>query len=305
MNTTQIAAQLWQRLWLDYRCRVPYARLYQEMIEESQGIFANDHIAFRSLQFSVEGPHGTLNLGIPYLEEMVTRLGYKRAGDYEFPEQHLFARHYAPPTSSELELPKLFISELTVDSLPSQIASLIRDAVSWDSTLDQSLWGSLPPFNEMSSDQVLSHLQSRFSRIWSPPFKSTVETVNQISQYGAWVLLHGYSVNHFTGFINRHHSGSFPTLEATAQALAQMGVPMKATIEGSQASGLRQTATQAIVESVMVKDSETEEISQMPWPYAYFELAERYPMEPNSPHLFEGFLTQQAKQLFEMTRREV
>jgi hypothetical protein len=85
--------------------------------------------------------------------------------------------------------------------------------------------------------------------------------------------------------------------------LIQRGVPMKAQLEGSQESGLCQTATQAVTEQVWVQHDTGEPI-QIPWPYAYYEIAERYPLEIGSDHpaLFEGFLNAQAKQLFEMTR---
>ena len=299
MNTTQLAQQLWERLWLDYRNRVTYARIYQQMIEASQGTFINDHIAFRSLQLTVEGSHGTINLGIPYLEEIITPLGYQPVQNYEFPDKYLLARHYE--VSGCNTLPKLFISELKVDALPTSTANLIRQAVRWKPSYENAVWTKLPSLEKIEPENILLLFQSRLKRLWAPPLKSTVEAVNPISQYGAWVLLHGYRVNHFTASINRQNSATYSDLDATVQALKGLGVPMKPTTEGSEKTGLRQTATQAVIEPVTVIDDTTEHSIQIQWPYAYFELAQRYPLSDNTPEVFSGFLSSQATQLFEMT----
>jgi hypothetical protein len=55
-------------------------------------------------------------------------------------------------------------------------------------------------------------------------------------------------------------------------------------------AGLRQTATRAAPRKVKLRDRERE------WPYAYLEIAER-----NGG--FDGFVTSQARQLFDMTKR--
>jgi hypothetical protein len=150
----------------------------------------------------------------------------------------------------------------------------------------------------------VTQLQSVFTRPWQPPKQFVVKTVNNISQYGAWVLLHGYAVNHFTGYINRQNTPLYPDIETTAKALVQRGIPMKAQIEGSRGNGLRQTATQAVTEMVTVQDDTSSELKQIPWTYAYYELAERNQIEvaPGKKELFEGFLSSQAQNLFEMTK---
>ncbi len=300
MNMTLIAAQLWEQLWLGYRERVPYARIYQRMIEDAQGRFINDHIAFRSLQLSVEGPQGTINLGIPYLDEIVTQLGYCPVKTYKFPDQHLFAQHYIVPGSPDL--PKLFISELKVGALPQTTVELIRGAVRWKPGNDKYLWTKLPSLSGISPQEVLSLLQARFQRIWTPPLLSTIKAVNAVSQYGAWVLLHGYEVNHFTASINRQDAVAYPDLESTVQGLEELGIPMKDRIEGSRETGLRQAATQAVVEPTTVVDDATNCLSKIQWPYAYFELAQRYPLGTDTSEVFQGFLSPQAANLFEMTR---
>jgi hypothetical protein len=307
MKEIQIARQLWEHLWQDYSYRVKYARIYQQMIEEAGGKIANDHIAFRSLRLIVDRPKGKINLGIPYVANIIEALGYQVAGEYEFPDQYLFARHYRHPQQDHFDLPKLFISELIVDNLPPSITQQIEQTVSSGNFFHlPNLKNKIEKAStEIEVEQIVEQLQSAFVRPWEPPKRSVVEAVNAFSQYGAWILLHGYAVNHFTGYVNRQNTSSYPDIETTARGLAERGIPMKDYIEGSLGSGLRQTATKAVTEMVTVKDDLTGESIQIPWTYAYYEIAERNKVEvaPGQQALFEGFLGSQARNLFEMTRK--
>jgi hypothetical protein len=294
MKSTEIAQQLWNLLWQNYRERVTYARIYQQMIEAAGGWIANDHIAFRSLRLTVDRNGRSVQLGIPYLAKIVEALGYQQAGEYHFPAQLLYARHYVHPEQDIYDLPKLFISELIVDDLPENVAALIRQTVqSGEFSLSADLLDATP-----------TQLAHCFNRPWQPPQQSAVEQVNGVSQYGAWVMLYGYSTNHFTGYVNRQQTTKYRTIEQTIAGLTDLGVPMKSAIEGSIETGLCQTATQAAIEQAWVYD-DTGTLIQIPWPYAYYEIAERHQIKNSAGDLvlFEGFLRTQAQQLFEMTRR--
>ncbi|MEJ1930828.1 DUF1338 domain-containing protein [Nostoc sp. NIES-2111] len=302
MTINKIALNLFSLLWQEYSARVTYARTYQEMITTAGGTVANDHIALRSLRLSVERPQGIVNLGIDYLSQIAETLGYMPAGEYHFPQTHLYARHYRHPQQAEFDLPKLFISELIVDELPKHIVELISQTVS---TIPEEFTSTIPDFSPQENDEVIAqNLQTVFTRPWLTPRRSVVEEVNQATQYGAWVLLHGYAVNHFTGYVNRHQTPKYANIDDTARGLASLGVPMKAEIEGDVACGLRQTATQAVKEMVTVIDDVSGQEIQIPWTYAYYEIAQRYPLEiaPGKQELFDAFLGNNAQQLFEMTR---
>ncbi|MEH2455257.1 DUF1338 domain-containing protein [Nostoc sp.] len=298
----EIALNLWKLLWQEYSARVNHARTYQQMITAAGGTVVNDHIAFRSLRLLVDSPQGQLNLGIDYLGQLAEALGYMAVGEYNFAQTHLYARHYRHPQQEEFNLPKLFISELIVDELPANIAQLISKTVS--SILDEltSLLTLLQ--KDGNIETIAKQLQQVFTRPWLPPQRSVVEEVNQVTQYGAWVLLHGYGVNHFTGYVNGQNTPEYPDIDTTASALANLGVPMKAEIEGNVACGLRQTATQAVTEMVTVLDDNSGAEIQIPWTYAYYEIAQRYLVEVESGGqvLFDAFLGSNAQQLFEMTR---
>jgi hypothetical protein len=297
MKAVEIANLLWDTLWQDYYHRVEYARIYEQMIKEAGFSIANDHIAFRSLGLKIDRQGEEINLGIPYLAKIVEALGYEKAGEYEFSDRYLKACHYCHPEQNRFNLPKLFISELVVDALPATLAQQIKETVHTGNFFHR------PDLNEWltteSLETIIPQLKTLFSRPWQPPKRSLVEAVNAISQYGAWVLLHGYAVNHFTGYINHHHSSIYSDIEKTAQALGDRGIPMKNEIEGSLNTGLRQTATVAVTEMVEVWDDNSQGVSQIPWTYAYYEIAERNLIEGK---LFEGFLDAQAKNLFAMTK---
>ena len=108
---------------------------------------------------------------------------------------------------------------------------------------------------------------------WILPGREDVEKLNKVSQYAAWVLVHGYNVNHFTSLINSHGVAGLDDIEKTIAALSKAGVPMKKEIEGERGSKLRQTATEAVTIDVAVHDRGVP--TKMPWTYAYFELAQR------------------------------
>jgi Domain of unknown function (DUF1338) len=293
----ELATNLWNSLWQDYKARVNYAQTYQKMITAAGGTVANDHIAFRSLRLVLNTPQAQINLGINHLEQIAKALGYEPAGEYTFAETHLYARHYHHP---QFDLPKLFISELIVEELPTHIAQLIYQTVS---KIPDELTPVLKAENNI--DIITQQFNKIFTRPWQPPLRSVVEEVNKFTQYGAWVLLHGYAVNHFTGYINRQNTPKYPDIDTTARGLANLGVPMKAEIEGDVTCGLRQTATQAVTEMVTVLDDSTKKETQIPWTYAYYELAQRYTVEiePGKQELFDAFLGKNAQQLFEMTKK--
>jgi hypothetical protein len=282
-------AELLDRLWLAYRERVPYVRQYEDLIAAHGGTFVNDHIAFRT--FAGQQPF----TGIASISRGFEALGYVPAGCYQFPDKLLAAIHFQHPNGL---FPKLFISELQTWLLPEPSRSIVLHALS----------GHRPPLGNEAlrraargSDRSLidEFVESLDGLPWPTPSRGDVETVNRDSQYAAWVLVHGYRVNHFTALVNSHGVAPLCNIDRTVAALQAAGVPMKSEIEGAPGSKLRQTATAAATVNVSVREG------SIPWSYAYFELAERgvvIDSETGQAVRFEGFLGPQATQLFEMTR---
>lgn len=299
----KFTASLFDKLWEDYRSRVSYVRTYEEVIAKHGATFVNDHIAFRT--FATQDPL----TGISTISRIFEALGYEAAGCYQFPDKHLSAIHYQHPHP---EFPKLFISELRVWELSEDTQTIIastcqshRPAISLQ-TLTKLTQLKGEALATPIEESLLEGLVQEFrERPWVLPNKTELERINNESQYAAWVLVHGYNVNHFTSLINSHGVSELDDIEKTVQALLAAGVPMKDDIEGQPGSKLRQTATAAVeIEVPVILNGEE---TATPWSYAYFELAERGSVtdpETGQSHRFEGFLGPQATQLFEMTRRK-
>lgn len=305
MSPSEVLSQLLDLLWRQYQERVSYAAQYQRMVEERGGHLQNDHIAFRTFHCET----GAQPQGVEAIARVFTALGYERKDNYLFADKHLNAWHYEHRT--EPRNPKIFISQLEVDQLPPVTAEAIRKTVANTPDLltaaDRDALASLARGEALSGDTaagLAERLAAFFSRPWGAPQRHVVEAVNKDSQYAAWTLLHGNSVNHFTAYINEQKVAEWPDIEATVAALDAAGVPMKDELEGERGSKLRQSSTKAVMEECPVIE-EDGSVGKLRWSYAYYELAERgdVPGPDGKPVRFQGFLGAQATHLFEMTKR--
>lgn len=292
-------ADVFDRLWDRYRERVNWVREYERVVRAAGGTFVNDHIAFRTIG-SQQPAAGIFTLG-----RIFESLGYRAANCYQFPDKFLSSIHFQHPNGN---FPKLFISELQTWKLSRTARETIDRAVKThrpplasDVLAEVAALGTSAPNNR---DELLATIVREIEELpWQAPAKDEVLAVNKESQFAAWVLVHGYNVNHFTSLINSHGVAALDDIEKTIAALQKAGIPMKAEIEGARGTKLRQTATEAAMVDVPVREGGT--VTKMPWTYAYFELAERGDItdpETGKRGRFEGFLGPQATQLFEMTR---
>lgn len=217
---------LLRALWERYVAEVPYARTFVSL---AGGSFANDHIALRSL--------ARPGSGVEMFARVFERLGWERAGSYDFPDASLRAIHL-----SKAGEPRVFVSELVADALPRAERDLVL---------------ALEPDPAPGAD-----LEAWFAAPVKRPSLAALERVERVSQYGAWLLAFGRKVNHFTASVD--------DVEAWQSKLLAAGVPMKDEIEGERGGPLRQTATHAVSLPITLADGSTRE-----WPYAYFEVAQR------------------------------
>ena len=292
-------AELFDTLWDRYRQRVVHVRSYEQVIAAAGATFVNDHIAFRT----IAGQHPIT--GIASLSRVFEALGYRAANCYQFEDKHLSAIHFQHPNG---QFPKLFISELKLWELSSSARDVLHRSVSRHrSPVSEEVLLGLHNISHGETAPRAELLAAIVANIhdlpWPVPAKSDVVAINTESQYAAWVLVHGYNVNHFTSLINSHGVESLGDIEKTIAALQRAGVPVKSEIEGARGTKLRQSATEAAVIDVPVLDQGRE--TTMSWTYAYFELAERGFLtdpETGTRGRLEGFLGPQATQLFEMTR---
>lgn len=292
----RLLAAILDRLWATYRQRVPYVQVYEQLIGHAGAAFVNDHIAFRTI--AGQAPV----TGIVSVSRMFEALGYQAAGTYQFPDKRLTALHFQ---HANPWFPKLFISELQSWTLGPAVRRILDAALAEHAPMISSdELHALHVANEEDHARLIergvAYLQTR---PWPAPQRCDLDAVNRESQYAAWTLVHGYNVNHFTALINSHGTPALADIEQTVAALRAAGVPMKAEIEGAAGSRLRQTATEAVMTEVEVREGNN--ATTIPWSYAYFELAERGVVtdpETGQPCRFEGFLGPQATHLFDMTR---
>ncbi|MCI5049213.1 MAG: DUF1338 domain-containing protein [Rickettsiales bacterium] len=299
-----LATALLDRLWAEYIERVEYAKQYVDLVNANGGTVLNDHIALRTFNTDTGGQPA----GAAGLSRIIEPLGYTRKTQYDFPSKHLTAWHWEHRNP---RLPKIFISQLEVEALAVGAEEAVINSVK--DTPDPLSAEAAEYLKRVAHDETLEKddleeaaelLASVFTRPWDAPKKSLIEPLNDVSQYAAWTLLHGNSVNHFTAFINHQNVDAWPDIEATVAALLDAGVPMKDHIEGEPGSKLRQSSTKA-VDCFCDVMNDKGKIMQMNWTYAYYEFAERGTVEDEDGNKIEftGFLGEQATNLFEMTRK--
>lgn len=290
---TAFLEKLFDCLWQEYRERVSYARVYEDLLLARGGTFRNDHVAFRT--FAAQSRW----TGIAALSRPFEALGYRAAGAYDFPDKSLTSVHFTPPSEN---LPKLFVSELRTWELSPRARRIVLKATARSaprlSDADLAGLSDLPKLGAKQRERLLRRWASQFARPWPAPSPADAAALERESQFAAWTLLHGHSVNHFTAAVHAQGVDALADIELTAAALKAAGVPMKPEIEGERGSRLRQTSTRAVVIPVEMRAGSR--VVERPWTYAYFELAERPLIDGRR---FEGFLGSQASSLFEMTRR--
>ncbi len=299
-TTEEIVRLLIGKLWEQFVERVPYARQYVDLVAKKGGEIALDHIAFRTFNTHT----GEQPEGIRAIKHILNFLGYKPVTKYKFPKKKLNSIHFEHPNET---LPKIFVSQLEVNEMPAWAQSVINDTVHNTYYLLSNKSLELLRILEENrilpieaADYLVEDLAQYFRRPWNIPLKKDVLKINDLSQFGAWVLIHGNAVNHFAVLINDQKIKDWPDLESTCKALVAGGIPMKNTIEGEKGSMLRQTATLASKEEVDVKGENVFE--KMVWTYAYLELTERNYIDVDGVQkLFSGFLTEQANHLFNLT----
>jgi hypothetical protein len=289
---------LLDRLWTRYRTRVSYVRDYEKLIAKNGARFTNDHIAFRTL--GGEDPV----TGIFTIGRIFEALGYRAVGCYAFPDKQLGSLHYTHPHP---QLPKIFLSELkTWECSPASRKIVAKYLRTHKTPPPRRILDDLFRVGELPAAQrkkLLEAVDRRFAVLpWERPQKKDVLALGEESQFGAWVLVNGYDVNHFTASVDSHGVPELDDIDKVQAAMIAAGIPMKKSIEGARGSRLRQTSTEAVVLPTPVKEGAR--AIKIPWTYAYFEIIERpLTLDPATGRRerYQGFMDTQATNLFEMT----
>ena len=109
---------LFKNIWDQYTDLTPQAKEIQNLLKDKGETVLNDHVAYRSI--AING-FGLKDLCVPFLE-----LGYEIKDDYKFEVKKLDAVHLE---SSNIDDPKVFISELRVKDLSKEAQKIFESAL--------------------------------------------------------------------------------------------------------------------------------------------------------------------------------
>lgn len=260
--------ELFFQLWKDYSAMNPQAEKIHKALEARGERVINDHVAFRTFDIPL--------VGIEVLARPFLKLGYRLAGNYEFKDKKLIARHYEHP---DARLPKVFISALKVSDCSEHLQKRV-----------QAMVNQIPEDLPERSDFLISGAP------WKKIFSNDYWDLLKESEYAAWMSAFGFRVNHFTVFFNALKT--FRDFQGLNHFIKDLGFKLNTAggeTKGSKEVLLEQSST--LAHPVEIQFSDKKEMI----PGCYYEFARRY-MGPDGM-LFQGFLPDSAQKLFESTDR--
>lgn len=297
-----------------YKANTPTANKVLNTLQNNLGYknaAAYDHLAFRSF--------GLDKFGIQAIGDVLSDMGFTQGNYFNFTKKKLKATWFAPPLHLYHTLPRIFISEIKLPELSAKSQKIIDSYV-------------LPVQSQMTSSTLWTSILTG-TVPWATPTYQDYEVLAAESEYAAWVLAHGYLLNHFALATHRMHttqghssitsqvsvavngdSGSntqgiyAPNLSTITDQLIHAGYPMNSEgslIKVSPDELLLQSSTIADMCDVKFADNITRSI-----PGAYVEFVERkvLAMHQHMPsselkehHRRDGFETDNADKIFEST----
>lgn len=255
---------LFAAMWHDYLHMTPSAAKVHDLLAQDDEII-NDHIALRTFNLP--------KVGLPVLAAHFEALGYRAAGDYEFKQKKLKAKHFEHPDASQ---PKVFISELLVEQFSPWLQQTVAELV-----------------EQVADTAVMADEFLYSGRHWPLDF-TTYEQLLAESEYAAWLAAFGYRANHFTVSVN--HLKLYDSIVAVNDTLKHAGVVLNSAggeVKGSPAVMLEQSSTMADQIPVAFDDG------GHTIPSCFYEFALRYPQADGS--LYRGFVEASADKIFEST----
>jgi hypothetical protein len=259
--------ELFNNLWKDYTHQNPSAQAIYDLFAKENESVVNDHVAFRT--FDDE------RMNIKVLAKKFIEIGYQYVGEYRFEDKHLNAVHLEHPTVKNA--PRVFISELILSEFSQAFQETIRKRL--NSVTD-----------DVYEDDNLIHK----GNVWGKPSFADYQLLRKESEYGAWLYVNGFRVNHFTVSINA--LTKYDSIEKVNQFLKDNGFEMNTSggeIKGTPEKLLQQSSTL----SEIIKVEFEEGVYEVP--ACFYEFAIRYPDEKGE--LFSGFIAANANKIFDST----
>ncbi|KZV58770.1 hypothetical protein F511_13899, partial [Dorcoceras hygrometricum] len=278
-----------------YLSKNPTAKAILELVRSVEDDrICYDHLAFRTF--------GVDKHGIDSMAKFFLDYGYVQREELRFPAKKLKAFWFSPPDiiSSDAgtgvygPLPRIFISELLVDQMSPETQNIIRKYT--------ELSGNGESYAAMAS--------ALGSLMWNKPSYSEFQRLARESEYAAWTLVNGYTLNHVT--ISTHRLKSqLRTIGNLNQFIEENGFKLNSeggVLKVSPDGHLLQSSTVADSSPFQFSDGITESV-----PCSYIEFAERLvlPQFKDLPenkveefHRRDGFEVGNADKIFESTSKD-
>ena len=258
--------QLLKRLWTDYTEQNPHAKKVYDLFVAEGNKIVDDHIAFRTFNDP--------RVNIDVLSGIFRKYGYKEKNSYDFPEKHLFAKHYEHPDG---KYPRIFISELILEEFSDELKLLAEKQV------------DRIPSEILKSDELI------FSGIaWEPIRYDIYQKFLKESEYAAWLYSNGFRVNHFAISINA--LDTFEDITSVNTFLKNQGFLLNDSggeVKGSPEVLLEQSSIRAGKQKVDFEEGQYEV------PACYYEFTKRY--KDQNEEYYSGFIAKSADKIFEST----
>jgi hypothetical protein len=227
------------KLLRGYRKRTPDFDLVIDAMREERLLDENDVLPIEAIALRTLDVPG---LGIAQGEPIFKEYGYERGERQTFPERHIDAFWYEPPSE---RFPRLFLSELHVDRLSPQARNIIR----------------------VYTDQSTS--ASFFEEPWLPAVYADYQALLPESEYGAWMIAQRFHVIHYTLAI--HSLRGLNTLAAFNAFLERRNF----TFHGAPDKIIRSSADGLLLQSSVIPRTlpigfANEEQHAIPGPYLAF-----------------------------------
>lgn len=254
-------------IWINYINQNPEVKkVYDLFINYGEDVI-NDHIAFRTFNDP--------RVNIDILAKPFIKIGYKFKDDYNFPQKHLFAKHYELKGNGTA--PRIFISELKLEEMSPYLRNIAKKLI------DQ-----IPEKTLLSQELFLSGSN------WQKPSYKIYEKLRKESEYASWLYVYGFRANHYTVSINALKK--LNTIIKVNHFLKDNG--FKLNDSGGEIKG---TPEELLEQSSIVAGTLPIEFTEgiFDIPSCYYEFARRYPTKDGS--LYGGFIAKSADKIFEST----
>ncbi|XP_024008748.1 uncharacterized protein LOC18992520 [Eutrema salsugineum] len=264
-GTETFLRNVFENILKTYLRKNPTAKTIWELVQSVDNEkICYDHFTFRT--FKVDG------YGIESLSSFFMDYGYKIGGGLDFPKKKLRVLWFSPPDVlvpydghglGNGPLPRLVIAEVIVDELSPESQVIIKKY--------------LKP--EGGKQAVLSSTLG--SLIWEKPTWTDFKQLAKESEFAAWALIHGYTMNHLAFSVHRLKH-RFSDTRCVKEYLEERGFELNSdggTLKVSEDGLLLQVASISERLAVEFSDGVTETI-----PASYIEFTQRLVL-PQFRHL--------------------